>query len=43
LLERLARHSFSIEDFWGGIVVGFSVGFFGFDQFFSLFQGSGDQ
>jgi hypothetical protein len=28
----------SIEDFWGGAVIGFTVGFFGFDQFFDLFK-----
>jgi hypothetical protein len=27
----------SIEDFWGGTLVGFSVGFIGYDQFSSLF------
>lgn len=28
----------SIEDFWGGMVVGFSVGYFGFNQFLHLFS-----
>lgn len=27
----------SVEDFWGGIVIGFSVGYFGFSQFGGLF------
>lgn len=27
----------SVEDFWGGFVIGFSVGFFGFDRFLGLF------
>jgi hypothetical protein len=27
----------SVEDFWGGAVIGFTVGFFGFNQFFDLF------
>ena len=30
----------SVEDFWGGALLGFTVGFFGFDQFLSLFGGS---
>jgi hypothetical protein len=30
----------SVEDFWGGLVIGFSVGFFGFSQFTHLFGGS---
>jgi hypothetical protein len=29
----------SIEDFWGGIVIGFSVGYFGFSQFGGLLGG----
>lgn len=28
----------SVEDFWGGALIGFSVGFFGFEQFFGLFS-----
>jgi hypothetical protein len=31
----------SIEDFWGGMVVGFSVGYFGFNQFLHLFSPNG--
>src|SRR5262249_18707824 len=31
----------SVEDFWGGFVIGFSVGYFGFDRFVSLFPTSG--
>jgi hypothetical protein len=27
----------SVEDFWGGVLVGFSVGFFGFERFYGLF------
>jgi hypothetical protein len=27
----------SVEDFWGGAVIGFTVGYFGFDQFVDLF------
>jgi hypothetical protein len=27
----------SVEDFWGGVLIGVSVGFAGFDQFSSLF------
>jgi hypothetical protein len=30
----------SIEDFWGGALLGFTVGFFGFDQFLGLFGGN---
>jgi hypothetical protein len=30
----------SVEDFWGGIVIGFSVGFFGFSQFAHLLGGT---
>jgi hypothetical protein len=29
----------SVEDFWGGSLIGFSTSFFGFDQFLHLFQG----
>jgi len=32
----------SVEDFWGGMVIGFTVGYFGFNQFLHLFPaGSG--
>ncbi|MTK05182.1 hypothetical protein [Micromonospora sp. CP22] len=31
----------SVEDFWGGFVIGFSVGYFGFDSFSALFPSSG--
>jgi uncharacterized membrane protein len=27
----------SVEDFWGGALIGFTVGFFGFEQFYDLF------
>ena len=27
----------SVEDFWGGLVIGFTVGYFGFHQFLQLF------
>lgn len=30
----------SVEDFWGGVVIGFSVGFFGFSQFAHLLGGA---
>jgi hypothetical protein len=30
----------SVEDFWGGALLGFTVGFFGFDQFLGLFGGN---
>jgi hypothetical protein len=33
-----AQPIISIEDFWGGSLIGFSVGFFGFDQFAGLFK-----
>jgi hypothetical protein len=32
-----AQSLVSVEDFWGGAVIGFSVGFFGFQQFTKLF------
>jgi hypothetical protein len=32
-----AQPIISIEDFWGGAVLGFTVGFFGFDRFSGLF------
>lgn len=28
----------SVEDFWGGLLIGFSIGFFGFEQFSNLFS-----
>jgi len=33
----------SIEDFWGGALIGFTVGFFGFNQFVGLFGGKPPQ
>jgi hypothetical protein len=39
--KAAAQPFISIEDFWGGIVIGFSVGFFGFDQFSDLFSRGG--
>jgi hypothetical protein len=35
--KSTAQPIISIEDFWGGALIGFSTGFFGFDQFFGLF------
>ena len=32
----------SVEDFWGGFVIGFSVGYFGFDRFLTLFPSNSD-
>lgn len=32
----------SVEDFWGGALVGFSVGFFGLDNFLYLFKNPGN-
>lgn len=31
----------SIEDFWGDLVIGFTVGYFGFQTFFGLFKSGG--
>jgi hypothetical protein len=31
----------SIEDFWGGLVIGFTVGYFGFQTFTGLFRSGG--
>ncbi len=31
----------SVEDFWGGLVIGFTVGYFGFQTFFGLFKSGG--
>jgi hypothetical protein len=33
-----AQPIISIEDFWGGSLIGFSVGFFGFEQFYDMFK-----
>jgi hypothetical protein len=35
-----AQPIISIEDFWGGALIGFSVGYLGFDQFRGLFGGT---
>jgi hypothetical protein len=35
-----AQSFVSIEDFWGGALIGFSVGFFGFERFATLFEPS---
>jgi hypothetical protein len=35
--KSTAQPLISVEDFWGGALIGFSVGFFGFEQFFGLF------
>lgn len=32
-----AQPLISVEDFWGGLVIGFAVGYFGFHQFLGLF------
>jgi hypothetical protein len=38
-----AQPFISVEDFWGGLVIGFAVGYFGFHQFLSLFpEGTGN-
>jgi hypothetical protein len=37
--KALAQPLVSVEDFWGGAVIGFSVGFFGFQQFTKLLPG----
>ena len=36
--KATAQSFVSIEDFWGGSLIGFSVRFFGFDAFLHLFQ-----
>jgi len=36
--KSTAQPLVSVEDFWGGALIGFSVGFFGFEQFFNLFN-----
>jgi hypothetical protein len=33
-----AQSIISVEDFWGGALIGFTTGFFGFEQFFNLFS-----
>jgi hypothetical protein len=35
--KSAAQPIVSVEDFWGGALIGFSVGFFGFDRFSGLF------
>ena len=35
-----AQPIISVEDFWGGALLGFTVGFFGFDRFAGLFAGA---
>jgi hypothetical protein len=35
--KNSAQSIVSIEDFWGGALIGFSTGFFGFEQFVNLF------
>jgi hypothetical protein len=37
--KALAQPLVSVEDFWGGALIGFSVGFFGFHQFTKLLPG----
>jgi hypothetical protein len=39
--KSAAQPIVSVEDFWGGALIGFSVGFFGFDKFAGLFSQSG--
>ena len=36
--KSTAQPIVSVEDFWGGALIGFTTGFFGFDQFFGLFS-----
>jgi hypothetical protein len=36
--KNSAQAIISVEDFWGGALIGFSTGFFGFEQFRNLFQ-----
>jgi hypothetical protein len=38
--KTAAQPFISVEDFWGGSLIGFSVGYFGFDQFSGLFKSS---
>jgi len=35
--KSTAQPIVSVEDFWGGALIGFTVGFFGFEQFHNLF------
>ncbi len=35
--KNTAQPIVSIEDFWGGALIGFTVGYLGFDQFHGLF------
>lgn len=35
-----AQSFISVEDFWGGLLIGVSVGFVGYSQFESLFGGA---
>lgn len=35
--KNTAQPIVSIEDFWGGILIGFTTGFFGFEQFSDIF------
>jgi hypothetical protein len=39
--KSTAQPIISIEDFWGGALIGFSTGFFGFEQFTNLFATGG--
>jgi hypothetical protein len=38
--KSTAQPIVSVEDFWGGALIGFTTGFFGFDRFFGLFSSS---
>jgi cation transport regulator ChaC len=38
--KSIAQPLVSVEDFWGGAVIGFSVGFFGFQSFTKLLPGA---
>jgi hypothetical protein len=39
--KTTAQPIVSVEDFWGGVLIGFSVGFFGFQAFTRIFPQSG--
>lgn len=39
--KNSAQPLVSIEDFWGGLVIGFSVGYFGFDKFMNVLPQGG--
>jgi hypothetical protein len=39
--KSAAQPIISVEDFWGGALIGFSTSFFGFEQFLQLFPGRG--